>query len=453
MLISDAIKRFHGSHHRVSLRWFSKGRHRRIARNMAVLGSGTALSQALNVISTPVLSWYYSPESFGVMATALSIVYIFSSLANLNYDSSIVFPKCNNEAIDLLFLCLFLNVISSFVFFLLLFTYFQFFDNPPIDQSIWIYFLLTIGIFLMSTFNSLNFYTVRIEAYIASSASQVIRTLSSLSVQMLGIMFSSSALWLISGRILGLAPALAYLVKRECLSLLNWRTMPSLARLINAAQTYRRFPIFAAPQRVIALLSEEMPTLVLVAFFGPGAAGHYWFSSRLLQMPCGVISSAIGRVFSREAVKKLHNQQEIFPPAIKIVVALAFLAILPVCAVVLWAPDIFDFVLGDRWNTAARYSQWIAIWVFFRFSVAPVLCLYTILNQQKRLLQLDTFAFVIRAALLAHCAFTLDALAAVIMLSIFESIKIAAYGIIILRLARLHDKQILVSPASQHFVG
>ena len=452
MLNFGVAKHRQGGRHLAGQDWFSKGRHGKIAKNMAVLGFGTALSQALNVIATPILSWYYSPESFGVMATALSIVYIFSSLANLNYDSSIVMPKEKDEAIDLLFLCLYMNFVSFFLFLVLSLTYFQFFENKLSDNYFLLSFLLSLGVLLLSAFNTLNFYAVRIEAYTSSSASQIFRTLSSLCVQILGILFSSSALWLISGRILGVAPALAYLVKRERTSLPNWWSTPTRARLIRAAKIHRRFPIFSAPQRIIALLSEEMPTLALVVFFGPGAAGHYWFSSRLLQMPCGVISSAIGRVFSREAVKKLHNRQNIFPPAIKIVVSLASLAIFPVYAVVAWASELFDVVLGNQWQTAAKYSQWIAIWVFFRFSIAPILCLFNILNQQKRLLQLDTIAFVLRVALLAYCTIALDAMAVVILLSIFESIKITTYGVIILGLTRRHDKHRLVSSTTRHLL-
>ena len=447
MLIVNTVKSFRSGTSGAGFGWFSKRRHGAMAKNMAVLGFGTALSQVLNVISTPVLSWYYSPESFGIMATALSIVYIFASLANLNYDASIILPKSKNEATDLLFLCLFLNLISSVLFLFILTVCMQYFNILSIPASPWLYFLLTIGVLLLSTFNSLNYYAVRIEAYTASSVSHVIRTLACLLVQMLGILSSCSALWLIGGRIFGLAPALGYLVKRECSSLLEPRTMPRPTDLIKAAQAYRRFPIFAAPQRIIAILAEEMPTLALATFFGPSAAGYYWFSSRLLQMPCGVISSAIGRVFSREAVKKLHKKQKTFPAAIKIVVVLALLALLPVCAVALWAPHIFDFFLGEQWLTAARYSQWIAIWVFFRFAFSPVLCLFTVLNEQKRLLQLDTFAFFVRIALIAYCALVLDALAVVMMLSIFESVKIAVYGMIVLYLAKFHDKQALTLPS------
>jgi len=95
----------------------AKGRSGNIARNAVVLGFGTALSQTLNILSTPVLSWYYSPETFGLMAAALSIVYLAASLANVNYDSAIVLPNDDQEGLDLFYFCLFCNMICSIVFF------------------------------------------------------------------------------------------------------------------------------------------------------------------------------------------------------------------------------------------------------------------------------------------------------------------------------------------------
>ena len=418
-----------------------KKKHGLFTRNIFVLGFGTGLAQALNIISTPLLSWYYDPEAFGLMATVLSVVYICASLANINYDAAIIFPEEKKTAYDLLCFCLLLNFIFSLFFYFILvvavfyFGFFSFLSSPFLP------FLLALGVFLMSTFNSLNQWAVRVDAYGDSSASQVIRTLSALAVQMIGTLFSSTAIWLISGRLFGLAPAVSFLVKRQALDLFRLDFRSQISRSLIAARTFRRFPLYAAPQRVISLIAEELPTLTLATFFGPAAAGYYWFSNRLLQMPCGVISQAIGRVFYRESAKKIHQRQRKFPAAMKIVVALALAAILPVLTFVFWAPEIFDFFLGSEWQTAASYAQWIVVWVFFRFSVSPVISLFNVLSEQRLLLKLDSFVLVARVVLIAYCSLQLDALALVIALSIFESMKIATYGTIVLRLAWVNDKE------------
>ena len=415
---------------------FLARRHGVIAKNVAVLSFGTALSQLLNIISTPVLSWYYTPESFGIMATSLAIVYIASSLANANYEAAIVMTKTKNKAEDLLSLCLILNIFSSILFFIITYFAVRHIDSLS-DYSSW-YFLmiLSIGVAFTSTFNSLQYYAVRTEDYSAASASHVFRTLFGLVIQMSGALFNGAALWLIAGRVFAPLPSIGYALSRDWRSLQEHQLKLRFADLVNIARSYRRFPLFAAPQRAIALLAEEMPTLVLASVFGPGPAGYYWFSNRLLQMPCGVISQAIGRVFSREAAKNVHQNRTTFRPAIRIVAALALVSMPVVAIIIIWAPDVFNFILGPQWQTAAIYCQWIAIWVFFRFSLSPVLCLFTVLSEQKRLLKLDSVTFVIRAGLIAYCAFKLDALALVMSLSIFESLKIAIYGLIILRLAR-----------------
>lgn len=436
MIGDDVIKllRIGGRGQGVGL--FSVRRHSTMAKSVAILGFGTAFSQFLNIISTPVLSWYYTPESFGVMATSLSIVYIVASLSNINYDAAIVLTKNKSQSEDLLLLCLIMNTICFLVFFIFIYFAIGFFENLSEYASFWFLATISIGVLLTSTFNSLQYYAVRIEDYTSSSVSHVIKTLFCLIIQMVGILFNSTTFWLIAGRVFGLVPSIGYLLGRNRATDPKRRLRTRLASLINVAQTYRRFPYYAAPQRVISLVAEEMPTLVLASVFGPSAAGYYWFSSRLLQMPCGVISSAIGRVFSREAIKKIHQGQKAFRPAIKIVAVLALVATPPVVVTMLWAPEMFDAVLDSRWQTAASYSQWIVIWVFFRFSLSPILCLFTVLSEQKRLLKLDSVAFLIRSCLLAYCALKLDALTLVMALSLFESAKIALYGVIILSIAR-----------------
>lgn len=433
-----------------NLGFFSKKRHGQIARNAIVLGFGTALSQALNILSTPVLSWYYSPETFGLMATTLSIVYIVASLANVNYDAAIVLPKDDEEALNLLFFCLICNIFCAVFCYLLASFCLNHFDLFNDVSFPFLPLFLSLGVFLLSTFNLLNQWAVRIEAYADSSTSHVIRTLCCIAIQLTGILFSSSVTWLIGGRVFGMAPAIGYLFQRQATIIHKLNPVRRLHSLVTTVKKFRRFPIFAAPQRIIALVAEELPTLVLAAFFGPSIAGHYWFSNRLLQMPCGVISQAIGRVFYRESAKKVHLDQAKFPGAIKIVIALSSVAILPVLMIAIWAPQIFELALGEQWQTAAFYSQWIVIWAFFRFSIAPIINLFTVLDQQKLLLKLDSFVFVVRILMIAYCALVLNAMAVVIMISIFESTKIALYGAIALRLAWMSDQRLLRMKTSIH---
>ncbi len=432
----DAIRRTIAASKRQASTLIPSQRHGAIAKNVAVLGFGTALAQFLNIIITPVLSWYYSPESFGVMAASLSIVYIVASLSNANYDAAIVMPKEREESADLLVLCLMMNVTAAALFFGVAWFATSFLERFAPYSSLWLLTMLAVGVLLMSSFNCLQVYAVRVEDYAASSASHVMRTLSCIIVQLVGVLFTSSAYWLIAGRVFGLAPAIAYLFRRDQWAPLSRRQGRPFSSLLGVAKSYRRFPMFAAPQRVISLFAEEMPTLVLASVFGPSAAGYYWFSSRLLQMPCGVISQAIGRVFSREAIKRIHRGQSPFRPALMIVIGLACVALPPVLLIVHWAPELFALVLDPQWQNAAVYCQWIVIWTFFRFSLAPILCLYTVLSEQKRLLKLDSVAFVLRVALIAYCALQLDALALVIALSLFESAKVALYGAVILYVAR-----------------
>jgi O-antigen/teichoic acid export membrane protein len=66
------------------------------------LVSGTVFSQPLLLLATPVLSRCYAPEAFGLTALFLSLTDILGELSCMRYEFSIVLPKSDREAANLL---------------------------------------------------------------------------------------------------------------------------------------------------------------------------------------------------------------------------------------------------------------------------------------------------------------------------------------------------------------
>ena len=74
------------------------------SRNVLTLMTGTTIAQAIPIAISPILTRIYTPEEFGVFALYLSIIMLFSSLVAGKYELSILIPKHDKNAKNLVLL-------------------------------------------------------------------------------------------------------------------------------------------------------------------------------------------------------------------------------------------------------------------------------------------------------------------------------------------------------------
>ena len=72
------------------------------AANVSKLIFGSIFAQGIGVLIAPIVARLFAPEAFGVAALFASITSIIGVLACLRYELSIVLPKTDEEAANLL---------------------------------------------------------------------------------------------------------------------------------------------------------------------------------------------------------------------------------------------------------------------------------------------------------------------------------------------------------------
>ncbi|MGI5933055.1 MAG: lipopolysaccharide biosynthesis protein, partial [Eubacterium sp.] len=70
------------------------------------LVTGTTFAQIIVVLASPLLTRLYGPEAFGFYALFASITGILGVIACMRYELAIMLPKTDEEAANLLGLCL-----------------------------------------------------------------------------------------------------------------------------------------------------------------------------------------------------------------------------------------------------------------------------------------------------------------------------------------------------------
>ena len=158
-------------------------------KNVLTLMTGTTIAQAIPIAVTPILTRIYTPDDFGVFALFLAITAIAGAIANGQYEQSILLPKSDDDAINLVVL----GVVIATVFSLLLLVIVLFFNtnianllgNKELEN--WL-FLVPLSTLLVGIYNSLNFFNIRKKEFKNVSISLVSRSIGlSLSQVIIGL--------------------------------------------------------------------------------------------------------------------------------------------------------------------------------------------------------------------------------------------------------------------------
>ncbi|GAF20001.1 O-antigen flippase Wzx [Bacillus sp. JCM 19046] len=164
----------------------------------------------------------------------------------------------------------------------------------------------------------------------------------------------------------------------------------------NTFRNYKDFPIFRAPQTFINAISQNLPVLMLTAFFGPASAGFYVLSRTVLNMPTQLIGKAVGDVFYPRISEARNNNEDLKSLIKKATYSLAIIGILPFGIIVAFGPQIFSFVFGDEWLIAGEYARWISLWLFFMFINQPGIKAIPVLSLQAFQLRYTIVTLIIR---------------------------------------------------------
>lgn len=355
-------------------------------KNVAILMSGTALSQSISIISAPILTRLYDPKEFGIFSVYMSIVYIVGSVSSLRYELAIVLPKKEIDAARLMILACSI-VMGVAVFSLLIVTLCQswattFFNISELSFWLW---WIPLSILVSGSYTVLSYWLTRQKQFWKLSVSEVLRS---------GITSGSQVIsGLAGGGISGLVGGL--LAGNSVVSLgLGIHTFFANTRLIRdafnrsgikqIAVEYKNFPLFNSSTTLVNVVSQNVPSFLLAYFFNPEIAGFFALANRLIQVPLILIGDSIRKVFLQKASVLFNEQGDVYSLLKKTTLWLSGIAIGPALLIFFMAPYIFSLLLGVNWNTSGIYARWLVLSMFVNFINIPSIELTRVLNLQKQ---------------------------------------------------------------------
>jgi glycosyltransferase involved in cell wall biosynthesis len=144
-------------------------------RSVSILVGGTALAQALNVFSLPVITRLFTPDDFSMLAVYMALLSIVSVVACLRFEIAIPLPQDNFEAFNLMALSLIFSTAISAIFALVV----GFFSvrvallmgQPALETYLW---LLPVGIWFTCLFSCFQYWVSRTKKFVVIAKAKVL---------------------------------------------------------------------------------------------------------------------------------------------------------------------------------------------------------------------------------------------------------------------------------------
>ena len=337
--------------------------------DVMALAGGTAVSQGLIIVSSPLLTRLYTPADFGILAVYASILGIFSVIASLRYEFAIPIADNDSDATNLLALSFVLVALFSLFVTAVVVLWGKSLaawgNVAQMEPYLW---LIPVGILAIGILQAVNYWYTRQKSFSHLGIAKTLQSASQVFLQAAAGLGSLGAVGLVAGHALGRAAAAVYLLKR--LKVKPKRI--SLGALRYVAYRYRKFPLYTAWASLINVVGTQAPAIMFTKLFSPEAAGLFSLTVRILSLPAALIGQAIGQAIYPRLAERDRGDGDASRMIGDTAIVLVMIAF-PIFAFIgAFGPPIFATLFGNEWRQAGLYARYMSPWLFLAFVSSPL---------------------------------------------------------------------------------
>ncbi len=371
------------------------------------LTSGYAISQAIIVLFSPLLSRLYTPSEFGIFFFFITTASILSVVATGGYEKAIVVAKRESDAKDIFRyafrLTLLFTLLSTVIMvFINLFGKNLFTDR--VERSmLWLipFYSLFFGLFRI--IQNLN---IRNSSFGAVSSSFIVRSSSQTLTQAGFGLAGMSSPGLIFGSCLGQVTAVFVQSFRKH----YFQGLFSRKNMTEARERAREFidyPKYRMSSDLMNEVSIQAPVYILKMIFGNAATGLYSFPQKILYQPSKFIAQAVADVYFNKASELNNRSRSLSGLTLSTYRSLFVIGIIPFLCIMLWGTDIFSFIFSPEWRESGRIAGYLCPWMFLVFIGSPISSVFLVDKRLRLSFILNASLLVTRLAVLLYGALLL----------------------------------------------
>lgn len=371
-------------------------------RNILSVSGLTFISQAISLLTTPILSRIFSPTDYGEIAIYTSIIAVMEACASLSYAAGIALDKSLHEAKATTKLCIFITCAVGLLGMLVV-GIVNLCVNGGVLLRIFIVALPVMVIFpdISAAYEG---WLKRCKKYNSIGILNIINVVLTFGLSLTMGLLGYKASGLIIARCISAAifAGIVYLIVLRTTDYKKHAV--SMEEIKKQAIVHKRFPLFQMPFIVMNSFSGQLPTIIMTSFFPAEEIGSYSKASSISAIPSQVIGKAVGTVFYQEGAL-LEDDEGLKKISIFTYKRLLLLGGILSFVLASIGPTLFGFVLGKQWHQAGICSAIIAPMVAAMFVNQPLSHLLFIKQKQHMGIVIGIFMLAIRSITLLTSAF------------------------------------------------
>jgi O-antigen/teichoic acid export membrane protein len=399
-------------------------------RKLFMLAGGTMAGQALIVISSPLLTRFFTPEGFGMFAVFGALTGIFGVAVAWRLEFAIPVIQDDEAAAAMVMVVCLVTVGMAASSILLVWLggpwLARIVDAPALAPLLW---LLPPALLLWGIGSALSYWSLRNARFAVNGVNHTLQLGSQAGGQVLLGWLGTGSGGLVLGYVLGYVVRLLHYLSQLPAAERQLMCTQSLQQLWRSAKESWRYPAFAFPSSLLQSLCNLAPAILVAALYGPAMAGLYALSQRIVGLPVRLLSEAASQVFLGELRnlegKALHR---FFLRTFALFCVLGTVGMLPL---LLFGPDLFALVFGESWREAGVLVQLLIPLFLVRFVVLPVSqLLYALKRQDIHLLSAILNGMALVSSFGAGYLLELDAYVTILIFSLSSSASFVFYLVI-----------------------
>jgi len=330
-------------------------------KNTLVLIAGTVIAQAIPLLLHPFLRRIYSAEDFGAMAVFFSLFSMITIVAAFRYESTVVLPKNDNEAANILSLTVLINICFNGVVLLVL----LFFKNEivsfigfPLKYAKYLYFLPFTS-FLFCAYQSMNYWLIRQKAFKASSINKIVRRVLEGAFQVILGWFKFPG-GLFVGDFVGNFSNVLSGVRQLLKNKFN-KAFVSKRKMSYVAKKYIDYPKFNLVPTLLSSAATLLPFLFINKLYSTEIVGYLDLSRMVLSIPLIFISTTISQVLFQKITENKHQKTSILIEIRNIFLLLLVIIFIEVVLLYLFGDFLFGLIFGAEYVLSSTFSKLLII--------------------------------------------------------------------------------------------
>ncbi|HEY0744933.1 MAG TPA: oligosaccharide flippase family protein [Chryseosolibacter sp.] len=353
------------------------GKKNSFVNNLSIVLVAKIVIVIFSLATTPILTRLYSPEAYGYFAFFNALATNFAIIATMGFPVALVVTKNDRDFYNLFAVSLFLSLVIFMVGSVSFVAVADYVLPFRLDTYRSLYLFLTLaGCLLfaaMYVFPRWNVYRNQFrQGAILNVAVNGGARLTSLAI---GFWSAGFPFGLIIGEAVGKLVGLLANVRINLIS--EWSRMRnevSVKNMVEAFKKFNAYPRYVLTGSYLATLTVSLPQLIFPYFFSTFDFGSYSLAIGLIGLPAILISQPISPVFIKKIsdLKEQSDQRSALAVR-KLTIVLFSTLLFPFAVGMFWAPELFVWLLGDRWLVAGQF--------------ASVLCLFGIFDIMQTCLQ------------------------------------------------------------------